>query len=220
MSSCTAFFDIDGTIIRGQSQKILVKYLFNKGYINYLLLLRLYLWFVLYKFHIVSDPRKPLEMALSVFKGLNIKEVDAIVRDYFNEVLVHLIYPEAVKEITNHLRKGHPVILLSNSIEIIVKKLANHLGIRQYSCTRLKVASGKYTGKINGDIMYGVNKLNYVKNLSRKYNITLSDCYLYTDHYSDFNLLAKVGHPVLVNPDDKLLRLSADRGWPTLRFNI
>ena len=42
------FFDIDDTLIKGQTQKLMVSYFYHKRKINSLFLLEIYFWFLLY----------------------------------------------------------------------------------------------------------------------------------------------------------------------------
>jgi hypothetical protein len=43
------FFDVDDTLIDGQTQKLMVSYFYQKKKINFIFLLQIYFWFLLYK---------------------------------------------------------------------------------------------------------------------------------------------------------------------------
>jgi hypothetical protein len=43
------FFDVDDTLIDGQTQKLMVSYFYQKKKINFIFLLKIYFWFLLYK---------------------------------------------------------------------------------------------------------------------------------------------------------------------------
>jgi len=49
-------------------------------------------------------------------------------------------------------------------------------------------------------------------------NPTLDASTAYSDSNTDLPFLEAVGHPVAVNPDRKLRRVAAQRGWPILEF--
>ena len=49
---------------------------------------------------------------------------------------------------------------------------------------------------------------------ARDRGVSLSDCWFYTDSYSDLPVLERIGHPVVVNPDPRLRREAERRGWP------
>jgi phosphoserine phosphatase len=42
------------------------------------------------------------------------------------------------------------------------------------------------------------------------------DCGFYSDSIYDLPLLEAIGHPVAVNPDFRLRRIAARRGWPII----
>ena len=54
--------------------------------------------------------------------------------------------------------------------------------------------------------------------LLAKYGVDLDASYFYTDSISDLPLLERVAHPVAVNPDPRLWRLAARRGWKVVKF--
>ncbi len=57
------------------------------------------------------------------------------------------------------------------------------------------------------------NKLAAVKDLAINYEYDLNLCYAYTDSISDKDLLSCVGHPISVNPDNKLRKLAIQQKW-------
>jgi hypothetical protein len=49
--------------------------------------------------------------------------------------------------------------------------------------------------------------------------IDLESSYAYSDSESDLPMMRAVGHPVAVNPDAALLRVSREEGWQIMRFD-
>lgn len=75
--------------------------------------------------------------------------------------------------------------------------------------TDYEIVDGRYTGKINGDVCFGKEKLERVK----KYlSINKIDSVIeaYTDHYSDFPMLSVAQKKYLVNPDKKTQSKATD----------
>jgi len=67
-------------------------------------------------------------------------------------------------------------------------------------------------------IVYGENKVNFVKEFIRKNSLSLDNSYAYGDHISDLHLLLTVTNPFAVNPDSFLLKEAGKRNWPVLNF--
>lgn len=212
-----AIFDIDGTIVRGQSQKLFLKYLLSTGQISRSFYLRLMMWFILYKLGLVKDPKKTMEYAFSFLKGREVGEIAAMAQDFFEKGLKSCIYSDASDIISKHQDEGCEVILVSNAAEPIVKTLASYLKASQYICTTLEIIDGHYTGKIT-DIMYGERKAEAVKSFIEANGFDPSDSWAYGDHSSDEYVLSLVGHPVAVNPTPSLLKIANGRHWQIVNF--
>jgi HAD superfamily hydrolase (TIGR01490 family) len=120
-----------------------------------------------------------------------------------------------------HKQQGHRVVILSASIEEIVRPVAEYLGLGQdYLCTRLAVQNDRYTGKLDGPLCYGPGKVYWAEQWAIKNNLKFPPphSYFYTDSSSDLPLLELVTQPVPVNPSRKLAKIAAVRGWAVERF--
>jgi HAD superfamily hydrolase (TIGR01490 family) len=213
-------FDVDDTLIRGQSQQLFIKYLLKKGFISYFAYIKIMAWFVLYKFGFVSDPKKIAEYSFKLFKGKSKEEIEKLSKDFFQEILSKEFYKEALDIIKEHRNKGHKIILLSNAIEIIVRKISERLNIPDYICTKLETVNEIYTGKIFGEVTYGQNKVGKIKNYLSENNIKLeeTESWGYGDHSSDIFVLELVKYPFAINPDRKLRKVASERNWGILKF--
>lgn len=120
-----------------------------------------------------------------------------------------------------HKNQGHRVVIISASIEEIVKPVAEHLGLGQdYLCTRLAVENDHYTGELDGPLCYGPGKVYWARKWAAKNKLEFPEAagYVYTDSASDLPLLETAAHPIAVNPSRKLAKIAAARGWPIERF--
>ena len=206
-------FDVDGTIVDGQSQKHFLKFLLKKKLISRAFYYKLLAWFILYKVGFVSDPKRPMRFAFSFLAGLGINEFESYVNEFCNEVLSKRLYSESLQIITDHVAQGHKVILVSNSMEPLVKKIAEMVGASDYIASTLETRNGKYTGAIL-NVVYGENKVDSVKTYLYLHNISvLDESWAYGDHYSDVPILSITDHPYAVNPDRKLKKYSRLQGW-------
>lgn len=152
-------------------------------------------------------------------EGYTPVEFERIVNDFFDTVLEGRIYREAKEIIKRHKEKGDKVVLLSNSFNTLMQQLADFLLIDEFLCTKLEVVDGKFTGKIDGDIVYGVNKITIAKQYLEDNNISRDDVWAYADHISDLDILILAGNPVVVNPSPTLLKEARGRKWKILLYN-
>jgi len=213
-------FDVDNTIIRGQSQALFISYLYKKGFVSTYYYFILLSWVILYKFGLVSNPLRAMKYGLSFAKGKKVNDVQYIIDDFFETVLIKNIYKEAKEIVLEHRKRNRDIILVSNAPDILIKKLANYLEIKNFISTQLEVVGEVYTGNIFGEIMYGEQKLLAVKKYIESTEYSLENSWAYGDHDSDEFLLSKVGHPFAVNPSGKLKQTAIKNNWPILTFKL
>jgi len=211
-------FDIDRTLISGQSQKLLLSYSFENNLINLFTYLKIYLWFILYKVGIAKKPKKIMQYAYLFLRGKTKTEVELIIKDFFNTSLRKYIFKEAYAIISEHKSKGRRIVLLSNTIDVLAREMANSLGIKDYIGTELEIHEGKFTGNIIGEIVYGEEKVARLDNFIKNNNLSLRDSWAYGDHISDIHVLKKVDYPFVVNPDNHLRNEAKNNNWPILIF--
>lgn len=206
--------DLDNVIIKGQSQKILLNYLFHKRIISIFYYLRIYFWFILYKLGFTKNPKGIMEYAFSFLRGKEVNEIEKIIDIFFERTLKNFIFQEMIDIINKHKREGRELIIISNAIEILVKKIAKFLNVDNYIATKLEVIDGRFTGRIIGDIVYGDNKVNCIKKFIRENNLSFIKSWAYADHISDLKLLKNVTNPYAVNPDAGLKKEAQKNNWP------
>ena len=157
------FFDIDDTIINGQSQPRLVKYLFFKGKINILFLIRVYFWFILYKLSLIKSPLSIMEYSFRFISGWRIDLTEKILNEFYNDNLKVKLNRKVIDEINYHKKQGNIIIIVTNVFYSLAKIIADNLGIDKVIATNLEIENNRYTGKIKGEIVYGENKVRQSK---------------------------------------------------------
>jgi putative phosphoserine phosphatase/1-acylglycerol-3-phosphate O-acyltransferase len=137
-------------------------------------------------------------------------------------------YGEGLERIAWHAGKGHRIVLLSGTLELLAQAAARAIesglasrgiisGIR-VCATSLEIADGRWTGEILGEAMFGEAKGRAVKEIALEMNLDLAHSYAYGDSADDRWLLAAVGRPFAVNQAAELGRLARMLGWPCLSW--
>ncbi len=209
-------FDLDGTLIRGQSQRLFLNYVFKKRIIGSIPYARIMSWFALRKIGMAPHPKKTMEYGFRFLQGLDIYKFDRLINDFFSKSLQHAFFKNARELVQKHNNGRSEIILVSNAIEPIVMKAGNHLGIKTCLGTRLDIKNNKLTGKISGSIMLGSNKIHPIKTHMAKNNLTFDDNWAYCDHIADLPVMELVSNPVAVNPERNLYSEARSRNWPVL----
>jgi putative phosphoserine phosphatase/1-acylglycerol-3-phosphate O-acyltransferase len=68
--------------------------------------------------------------------------------------------------------------------------------------------------------VWSAGKLEAVREYADKHGIDLEASYAYSDSVYDTPLLSAVGHPVVVNPDPRMVLMAAAQRWPTLSLDV
>lgn len=135
--------------------------------------------------------------------------------------LVPHLTPAGQAKIEWHKNQGHRVVIISASIEEIVRPVARYLGLGEdYLCTRLAVQNDHYLGKLDGPTCYGSGKVYWAKAWAANNALDFPETvgYFYTDSASDLPLMEMTKHPIAVNPSRKLAQIAAARNWQIERF--
>jgi HAD superfamily hydrolase (TIGR01490 family) len=214
-----AFFDLDRTLLRRSSALALAGPFRRRGLISRRALARAALWQMLFVARGASGEavRKAAEEGLGVLRGMTPTELQELVADALEPVLRPLVYREPVELAAGHRDRGEPVYIVSAALQEIVDALARDLGFDGAIGTVAEVADGRYTGRTL-HARHAAGKAEAVRELAEREGLDLSVSTAYSDSHTDLPFLEAVGNPVAVNPDRKLRRIAAERGWPVLRF--
>jgi HAD superfamily hydrolase (TIGR01490 family) len=213
-----AFFDIDETLVKGQTQKFLALIAFKEGKIGLLKLLSLLFFFARYKLGLVKDIREIMEASYAIVKGWPVTEANRLIKKSFEYGIKQKIFPEGEKLIKKLKKEGYRIILVSNTLQQIVDLLVDYFDAEAGIGTTLAEKNGVLEGKI-GRLVYGQNKVKYLQEFYGN-QIDFKKSAAYTDNKSDLPLLELVGRPVVVNPDLTLKSEAAKRNWQVINFDL
>jgi HAD superfamily hydrolase (TIGR01490 family) len=217
MSRIGAFFDMDHTLIAGNSGYLYLKFLRREGRVALFELLQSLWWLTQYRLNLI-DMKTVARRAFAKMAGSDEGELRLRNQEWFDAMVKPVIYREAALLVAQHRAQGHLTAIVTASTTYAATPLARHLGIDQVICTDLGIRDGRFTGSVHEPFCYGEGKAHWVRRLCEREGVDLSRSYFYTDSFSDLPLLEAVGERVVVNPDYKLRRVAKTRGWKILRF--
>lgn len=208
-----AFFDLDGTLVVGQTQRLLVSFLRRQGLVGPGFLLGVGLWFALYRLGLVQPTDSARARAAGLMKGRSVAEVTALMDRFTSEELVPRLHAGAVSALRAHQVRGDEVVIVSAALLPVVQGLARHLGVDSCEGTRLEERGGVFTGTVVGRALYGPEKVSVARRLLELRGADALSCSAYADHETDMALLELVGSPVAVSPRPGLAAVARERGW-------
>lgn len=211
-----AFFDLDGTLVVGQTQQLLVSFLRRRGLVGWGFLLGVGAWFGAYKVGLVKATDRARARGGRLMAGHSVDEVDRLMDEFAREALRPRLHPGAMAALDDHLRAGDTVLVVSAALAPLVHSLGRMIGVEACEGTRLEAVGGRYTGRIEGRPLYGPEKARFARRYLEEREIDPARCAAYADHETDIELLRLVGRPVAVNPRPGLLSIATVEGWPVI----
>jgi HAD superfamily hydrolase (TIGR01490 family) len=174
--------------------------------------------YYLYRFDLL-DMEKAYRDSLRPLVGVREEELAHFCREWFEEVVKDLIYPEARDFVRQHKTQGETIAIISNSMSYAVEPLAQYLSISHVLATQLEVCGGVFTGNYIEPLCFRQGKIFWAERLSQQLGVKLGESTFYTDSITDLPLLERVRYPRIVNPDPRLRALARKRGWPVQNFD-
>ena len=218
MSNCLALFDLDNTLLNGDSDHAWGEFLIYKGlvtennhrakndqfyedYRNESLDLDAYVAFTI----------KPI-LNLSEEQRTNLH------KEFMTFAINDAILPKARKLVHEHKSRGDFCVIITATNNYITAPIAQNFQIDLLLATDLEIENGYFTGMISGIPCYRKGKLDKIEQWLENSNSvhSLANSTFYSDSINDLPLLEAVQTPIAVDPDDALLHVSQKRGWKVI----
>jgi HAD superfamily hydrolase (TIGR01490 family) len=215
----TILFDLDGTILPWDTQKLFCNYVVRKYPMRKLFLL-VYILFLPLAPILGSEGLK--RVFLSFLWGFSEEEVDKLAGEFARLWLPDKAWQEMLAEIQQHQQAGDFLILVSASPELYVKEIATILGFHLAIGT--EILANKKTYSLFPDLQNnkGQNKVIRLKKILNPSMFSqdgkLKESHGYTDSCADLPMLAICQSATVVNPNEKLLAIATEKNWEVIHL--
>jgi HAD superfamily hydrolase (TIGR01490 family) len=212
-----ALFDMDRTLLSKETASLYVRYQRRIGEASLRDLVRTLGWVAQYTMGVL-DHAAVAARALRSLEGMPESRMIARCDDWFFRDIEHLITGGGRLAVAKHLAAGDTCAIVTGSSLYASRPLARRLGIPHVVASTFEIDDrGCFTGR-PGKLCIGPGKLERAVDFAAANDVRLEDAIFYTDSITDLPLLERVGEPVAVNPDPRLLRLARQRGWRIERW--
>jgi HAD superfamily hydrolase (TIGR01490 family) len=159
------------------------------------------------------QPERMVKRMLSWFAGIEEKKLIEMTEEIFHTFLKPAIREQIVEEIRRHQQNGGQTVILSAAVTYICRPIQDFLQMDEMICTHLEVIDGKLSGKSKGAYCFGQEKLKQAERYCDANGYRLENAYFYADSMADYPVLTEIGHPVCVDPEQRLRRIAEQRDW-------
>lgn len=220
MARAAAIFDLDRTLLPGASGRVLAEELRAHGVIERdPFALEAALFALFDKFGETLPSMLLTRQGVRFSAGWELRAVQAAGRAAAGRLADH-VQPYAWRLIDEHRRAGRRLVMATTSPHDLAVPLGEVLGFDDVLATRYGVHDGAYTGRVDGQFVWGGAKRRVVREWAADNEIDLRASFAYSDSFYDLPLLRAVGHPVAVNPDPRLEVVARCLGWPVRNLDV
>ena len=217
MKKNLAIFDLDNTILNGDSDYSWINFLIDIGYVDKDEYEKKNQYFYDKYYEGKLDYDEWAEFALSTIKGKRPDEIENLLNKFLSSVIEPMINIYALRLLHNHYHNNDVMLLASATNSVIVNPIAKRLNFENIVATEVEIVNGVYSGKFQNTPALGEGKLQKVKEWMRRNDFSdFKNTIFYSDSINDFPLLAAVNKAVAVNPDNKLREECEKRSWEIL----
>lgn len=210
-----AIFDLDHTLLNGDSDHLWGEYLVKLGVVDGPWYRR--------ENQRYYDEYKAGTLDIQAFCAFSLKpladhepaQLYAWREDFVRQEIEPRIAPGAPALLERHRAQGDTLLITTATNRFITEPIAALLGVAQLIATDPQMRDGCYTGAVQGTPNFREGKVTRLEAwLCKQPGFDHTTCY--SDSHNDLPLLQCADQAVAVDPDDKLKAEAKARGWPVI----
>jgi len=219
MTQNLALFDLDNTLLAGDSDYNWSLFLINQGLLDAKShQARNDQFYQDYK-NGCLDIYAFLEFQLNPLSQHPKKFLDELNAQYLETVIRPMMTQKAQGLVNKHKAAGDLCVVITATNSFVTKPIASAYGIENLIGTDPEMVNGEYTGGVSGVPSFKEGKVTRINQWLGERGTTLADyatSYFYSDSHNDLPLMKLVTNPVAVDADEILSDYAKQQGWPQI----
>ena len=217
MKQNLALFDLDNTLLAGDSDYNWSLFLINQGLLDAKTHHERNEQFYLDYKNGHLDIYKFLEFQLKPLSQHPVAFLDALHLKFMDQVIRPMMTKKAQSLVDKHKAQGDLCLIITATNSFVTKPIASAYGIENLIGTDPEMLDGQYTGGVTGVPSFQEGKVTRINQWLAARGQTLSSfetSYFYSDSHNDLPLMKLVTNPVAVDADTTLTEYAQQQGWP------
>lgn len=214
-----ALFDLDNTLLTGDSDFEWAQFLIGKGVLDREVYEAKNLEFYEQYKAGTLDIHAFLDFQLKPLSRHPRRQLDAWHREFMATRILPMITDQARALVQRHRDAGDTCVIITATNRFVTRPIAEAFGVEHLIATEPEEINGEFTGRVVGTPSFREGKVARLEAWLAERGSRLDQAeysYFYSDSHNDLFLLERVSHPVAVDPDDELARTARARGWPII----
>ena len=208
-----AIFDLDNTLIAGDSDHSWGEFLVSQGKVDgdYYRVMndQFYADYKAGQLDIFAY----LEFSLEPLTRISADDRQHLHQQFMQDVINPMMLSKAQDLIEKHRQCADRLLVITATTNFIAQPICHALGLKEIIATEPEIIDGVFTGKVVGTPSFSQGKVERLQQWLKDNKETLDGSYFYSDSINDLPLLMQVTHPVAVDPDTKLREQALRLGW-------
>lgn len=216
-------FDLDNTLLSGDSDFEWAQFLITKGVLDREVHeAKNQAFYDEYKAGVL-DIHAFLEFQLAPLARHPRAELDAWHTEFMATRILPQISGAARALVDRHRAAGDLCAIVTATNSFVTGPICREFGIPHLVATIPAQQGGQFTGVPRGTPAFRAGKIERVEAWLESLGLwwgAFARSTFYSDSLNDLPLLARVSHPVAVDPDDTLREHAGKQGWPILSLRV
>ncbi len=209
-------FDLDNTLLSGDSDFEWAQFLIDKGVLDREVQEAKNQEFYEHYKAGTLNIHAFLDFQLKPLARHDRAELDAWHGQFMATRIRPIIAPPALELVRRHIDEGALTAMVTATNSFVTGPIAREFGIAHLIATVAAHENGRFSGKPRGLPAFREGKIKRVEDWLESMGLwwgSFERSFFYSDSLNDLPLLAKVSHPVAVDPDETLHRHAEKLGW-------
>jgi len=209
-----ALFDLDNTLLAGDSDFQWAQFLIDKGVLDREVYeARNQQFYEHYKAGTL-DIHEFLDFQLKPLSRHPRRVLDEWHREYMRTRILPIITQKSRDLVASHRDDARVIVTATNSF--VTAPIAREFGIEHLVATEPEQLNGEFTGGVADVPCFREGKVVRVQAWLAEHGLnwgSFRETWFYSDSLNDLPLLAQVSNPVAVDPDETLKEAALENGW-------
>ena len=213
-----AIFDLDNTLIAGDSDHAWGEFLVEQGIVDAQVYKDANDRF--YQDYLAGtlDIMEYLAFSLAPLAEHEPEQLQQWHQQFMQEKIEPILLDKAFEKLAWHKEQGHYILIITATNRFVTEPIAERLDVHELIAIEPEVVDGRYTGKVAGIPSFKEGKVTRLNKWLEDKEHDLAETWFYSDSHNDLPLLQLVGKPIAVDPDQQLKDTAEQNGWPVISF--
>ena len=208
-----AIFDLDGTLLNGDSDYTWGQFLVEKGLVDSQVYKQANDKFFEEYQAGTLDIHEYLAFSLEPLTKFSKEELSKLHNTFMQEKVQPMMQEKANALLKHHKDQGHFLLMITATNQFVTGPIGDALGMDHIIAPVPEIIDDHYTGKIVGIPSFQAGKVTRLNDWLAATGHSMEGSYFYSDSRNDLPLLELVTHPIAVDADETLTKIAQERGW-------